>query len=69
MKEAEKIGEDLRRKIEKDAEEAYEDLKLKKYDDMAIFRFAKAARSWCEKFSPKWFMWSIAMQIAEKSSQ
>lgn len=46
-----------------------EGLASKGYDKDAIWRFAKAAKSWCERDSQPWLMWEFVVQQMAPSEE
>ena len=43
-----------------------EDLQKKGYDREYALRFAKAAKSWCERNSEDWFVWEVVILMASE---
>ena len=52
--------------LKQDAMNAIKELEAASYDRPAIFRFAKAAKSWCERDSREWKLWEIVIETCSQ---
>lgn len=59
--------DDYAPEIISNAQKTIEKLSSKSYDSDSIIRFAKAARSWCERNSQEWFVWEAVVLLSVAS--
>lgn len=62
-----KKPEDYPKEIHELAIKEIELLASKSYDQDSTLRFAKAAKSWCEKGSQEWLVWDLVALLASDS--
>lgn len=56
--------EDFPKEIRELAVKEIQLLASKSYDKDSTLRFAKAAKSWCERNSQEWFVWELVVLMA-----